>query len=114
MEIRLVARPAAAGRAHSGLAGGDSPLERMVSVLEHLRRDRERLIGIFRQFRRHAAAEEGAWSGVARAEPQVRILGLRQPARDRRRIRQDTLLAEAAPRKSGDDTLSSPAPRSIR
>src|SRR6185436_17582220 len=63
-----------AGSAHSGLAGGDSPLERMVSTLEHLRRDRERLA---EAFRRHAR-EEPAWSGVEPAEPQVRILGLRQ------------------------------------
>jgi acetylornithine deacetylase/succinyl-diaminopimelate desuccinylase-like protein len=76
MEIRLVARPTAAGSAHSGLAGGDSPLERMVSVLEHLRRDRGRLV---EAFRRHAR-EEPTWSGVERAEPQVRLLGLQQPS----------------------------------
>jgi succinyl-diaminopimelate desuccinylase len=76
MEIRLIARPAGAASAHSGLAGGDSPLERMVSILEHLRRDRERLA---EAFRRHVQ-EEPAWGGVERADPQVRILGLRQSA----------------------------------
>lgn len=76
MEIRLVTRPTGEGNAHSGLAGGDSPLEKMVSILEHLRRDRERLAAAFLR----DAREEPAWSGVERAEPQVRILGLRQPS----------------------------------
>jgi acetylornithine deacetylase/succinyl-diaminopimelate desuccinylase-like protein len=73
LEIRLLARPGGASSAHSAL-GGDSPLERMVSALEHLRRCRPRLTAAF-----HARVEsETAWREVIRAEPQVRILGLRQ------------------------------------
>jgi succinyl-diaminopimelate desuccinylase len=75
LEARLLARRGGAASAHSAL-GGDSPLERMVSALEHLRRCRPRLAAAF-----HARLEgETAWREVARAEPQVRILGLRQSA----------------------------------
>ncbi len=73
LEACLTARQGKDASAHSAL-GGDSPLERMVSALEHLRRRRPGLTEAFR-----ARAEgEVAWRGVARAEPQVRILGLRQ------------------------------------
>jgi acetylornithine deacetylase/succinyl-diaminopimelate desuccinylase-like protein len=74
LEVLLVARRGREASAHSALSGEDSPLERMVSALEHLRRSRPRLAEVFRV----RMAEETAWPGVARAEPQVRILGLRQ------------------------------------
>ena len=73
LEACITARQGKDASAHSAL-GGDSPLERMVSALEHLRRRRPGLTEAFR-----ARVEgETAWQGVARAEPQVRILGLRQ------------------------------------
>jgi acetylornithine deacetylase/succinyl-diaminopimelate desuccinylase-like protein len=74
LEACLTARRGEDASAHSALEGRDSPLERMVSALEHLRRRRPLLTAAFR------ARMEGdtAWQGVARAEPQVRILGLRQ------------------------------------
>lgn len=76
LEACLVARRGRTASAHSALGGEDSPLERMVSALEHLRRCRPRLTKAFRR----QIENETAWPGVARAEPQMRILGLRQPS----------------------------------
>lgn len=73
LEACLTTRRGEGASAHSAL-DGDSPLERMVSALEHLRRRRPGLIEAFRAL----VERETAWEGVARAEPQVRILGLRQ------------------------------------
>ena len=71
-----MARRGEAASAHSALGGEDSPLERLISALEHLRRRRSRLVEAFRGLLEH----ETAWPGVVRAEPQVRVLALRQPS----------------------------------
>ncbi len=62
--------------AHSALATFDSPLEQLISVLEHLRRSRHSLGEIFASL----LAADDRWAGIARAAPQLRILGLHQPS----------------------------------
>ena len=62
--------------AHSAFGVADSPLEALISVLEHLRRSRQGLTEVFTAL----LAAEDRWSGIERAAPQLRILGLRQPA----------------------------------
>ncbi|HYN22006.1 MAG TPA: M20/M25/M40 family metallo-hydrolase [Thermoanaerobaculia bacterium] len=74
LEVFLSARQGGTASAHSALGGEDSPLERTVSALEHLRRCRPRLTEAFRI----RMEKETAWQGVTRSEPQVRILGLQQ------------------------------------